>query len=56
MSKTYTKKQIAKAIAYWEKQLKTMNEEFDSINQIDIRDMAIENNSSLGKIASALLK
>lgn len=26
MKKTYTKKQITEAIAYWEKQLKMMNE------------------------------
>lgn len=27
MKKTYTKKQITEAIAYWEKQLKKMNED-----------------------------
>jgi hypothetical protein len=30
MEKKYTKKQIAEAIAYWKKQLRMMNEDFDN--------------------------
>jgi hypothetical protein len=29
MKRKYTKKQIAEAIAYWKKQLRSMNEDFD---------------------------
>ena len=33
MKKQYTKKQISEAIAYWKKQLRMMNEDFDNPQQ-----------------------
>lgn len=38
MKKTYTKKQITEAIAYWKKQLKTMNESIHTDYIIRIGD------------------
>ena len=36
--KKYTKKQIAEAIAYWEKQLGKMNESGDGLSDKEIKD------------------